>query len=131
MERREWQVGDRVYYYSAHNRGTIPSGVRTVTKVYKNGNFVIEHTNYKGDKYTEQFSAKGSAGFQAFSTGDGWSKSFVRYVTPELTAKVEANRVKRRKQLVGEFIATHFSQRQTTNDMSPDQLARIVSIINE
>lgn len=130
-QKREWQVGDEVYYYSSHNRGSIPTGVRTVTKVYKTGNFVVEHTNYKGDKYTEQFSAKWSDGYSASATGESWSKSTVRLITPELTARIEEAQAKRRKQKVGEFIATHFSRRGATDEMSADQLARIVSIINE
>lgn len=128
---REWQVGDQVYYYASHRNSIIPTGVRTVTKVYKNGNFIIEHTNYAGEVYTQQYSAKYSDGYSASATGDGWSKSQVRLITPELTARIEEARTKARKQKVGEFIATHFSRRGVTNDMSQDQLARIVSIINE
>jgi len=126
MAYREWTVGDRVFVYGAHS-GRFERESKVV-KIYKNKNFLVEFENYLGEKYTQQYSGKDSDGFYARATGEGWYKSSVRFVTPELIQQ-EANYrdLKERKQKQSDLIAKF----KSVDTLSADQLQRIEAIINE
>ena len=133
-------VGATVVELAYHNGRPSVRGTMTIAKVYKNGNFVCSSfTNqqfkphcttmggWDGSPRTESWSAR--------RTGDMKYHSNSLYpLTEELQAKLDEAATERLRETVqrvaGELLGgTQY--RRPTNKYTPDQLARIVAILNE
>lgn len=74
MEQVVWEVGEEVAYEGPYAKG--PTSVQKIEKIYKTGHILVRGIRYR------------PRGTSAIQTGDGYSKSIIRKLTPEARATI-------------------------------------------
>lgn len=102
-----WTVGQRVAIYRPYEKE--PSKVAAVEKVYKGGNVVVDGVRYRP-----------SSNGYAHQTGEGYSRRFLRLLTPEVER--EANRAAKRRLMrrLAKWLA------EAEPDTVPDSILRTI-----
>ncbi len=99
-----WHIGQKVYVYGANSRE--PSSIATIEKIYKTGHLIVNGRRYRPSSYGT-----------AYQTGDGYSRGYIKAVTPEREAQYKEVMKMRRIRMIGDWMTRHAKAEHISDDM--------------